>query len=199
LNSKTLLTLQRIWVFLVCFLVSSCEETLPPREEPRNFLVATIGLNPGPVVIQDSTGSAREGSFVLELKNLFDEVLQDSALVQGTIEIWLKKDPSQRRLITCTEGDLSNNVVRFGLATLGVDSSAKLTKAWNHKTNEGVPFWSFGSLSPRISHGGVPYCESDSLQFVARATIQLFRNVQPVPTQQIEFSLTYWVFGIVCN
>ncbi len=180
-------------------MVFSCEETLPPREKPKDFLVATIALNPGPVVIQDGTGAAREGSFVLELKNLFDEVLQDSALVRGTIEIWLKNNPSQRRLIICTEGDVSNNVVRFGLATLGVDSSARLTKAWNHKTDEGIPFWSFGRLSPRISHGGVPYCESDPLQFVASATVQLFKNVQPERTQQIEFSLTYWVFGIQCN
>ena len=109
-------------------MISSCDETLPPREEPRDFLVATIGLNPGPVVIRDTAGGASEGSFVLELKNLFDEVLQDSALVRGTIEVWLKNNPAQRRLIVCTEGDLSSNVVRFGLATLGVDSTAKLTK-----------------------------------------------------------------------
>ena len=182
------------------FATLSCEEALPPRNEPRTFLVSTIELNPGPVVLQDSSETAREGSFILALRNIFDEVLQDSARVKATIEIWLKDDPSQRRVLVLDENDLSNVVVRFGIATLGVDSAARFARAWNHRTDNGTLFWRFSRhLYLRYSHAGTPYCETDPMQFLATASIQLFKNVQPVKTRTFEFSLTYWVFYANCT
>jgi hypothetical protein len=185
---------------VLCLFSWRCEESLPPREEPRDFLRATIEALPGPVVIQDSVAARTDGGFYIELKNLFDEVLQDSALVQARIEIWLKDNPAQRGLAIADERNLVNGrIVSLGLTTLDVDSAAKFIMQWNHRTNEGIPFWSLVPLHQRFTPLGIPYCESDPMRFVAQASVQVFKHVQAQKTSEIEFSLVYQVFGIQCE
>ena len=199
-SNKIIKSLARVFPLVFTLFSWHCEESLPPREEPRDFLTATISSLPGAVVIRDSIAQQTSGGFYLELKNVFDEVLQDSACVRAEIEVWLRDQPERRGVATCNETNLINGrIIASGITTLDVDSAAKFIKQWSHRTDDGVPFWSFSRLHQRFTPLGIPYCESDSLSFVARGSVQVFKHVQPQRTAEISFSLVYQVFGIECE
>jgi hypothetical protein len=183
--------------------LASCDETLPPRNDPENFLAASLGVMGNVVTMyamsSDTVAPQSDGGFTLGLKNLHDEVLQGKAHVEGRIEVWVKDNPLHRAAVIADVRDLiTAGVVVGDTATLGVDSTARFIRQWSRRTTERNFFWEYVRLSPKVTSNGVPYCESDSIHFVARATIHLFENTPPQKTPEIQFVLVYKIFGIQC-
>jgi hypothetical protein len=188
-------------VILIFLALWGCEESLPPRNDPPKVLETTFGvLYPGDILIRDSLPPGLQGGFGANVKNVYTEVLQDTARVRMDVEVWLKDQPSVRATVHATEKDVSNgwSVLSYPMLTLGIDTAAIIQKQWSHRTDAGIPFWAYLDLSPGATMEGEPFCESSATQLVARATIQAFKNVQPVRIQETEFTLTYKVFGVHC-
>jgi hypothetical protein len=59
-----------------------------------------------------------------------------------------------------------------------------------------VPFWSYASMRRDATPAGEVFYESSPLTFEGTASVQVFKNVQPVKIPQFEFVLNYRVFNI---
>jgi hypothetical protein len=190
----------RIIILLLIFAPWGCDESLPPRNDPEQVLQTSFQVVfPGTVVIRDSIPAGMPGAFSSSVKNVYREVLQDTQRVRLDVEVWLKDQPAARATIHATANDLvSPWLVRGSLLTLGIDTAAVVQKQWSHRTDAGVPFWNYADMFPGVTMGGESYCESASLRFVARATVQAFKNVQPTRLPEFEYDQVYRVFGITC-
>jgi len=190
----------RTTIFLLLFALCGCDESLPPRNEPAQVLETSFQvLQPGTVIIRDSLAAGMQGAFSSSVKNVYVEVLQDTERVRLDVEVWLKDQPAARATIHATAHDLATGwVVSGSLLTLGVNTAAVVQKQWNHRTDAGIPFWDFADMHQGATASGQPYCESTPLTFAGRATVQAFKNVQPVKVPEFEFVLVYRVFGITC-
>ena len=127
---------------------------------------------------------------------MYTEVLQESSFVRAHVEVWLKEDPSLRSEFVAGENDLVNyQIVQFGVATLEPNTSAVFFKQWNHQTSDGDFFWCHAHrFYVGFTALGERYIYTDTLRFVARADVQLFENVQPRKTGEIEFDLGYRIY-----
>jgi len=99
---------------LISFLFSTCDESLPPRNEPRDFLQANYGVSEGAVEIRDSTVQNLAGTVVISVKNIYVEVLQEDESAHADIEVWLLDLPGQRGKIAAVKRDLTNQSLVVG-------------------------------------------------------------------------------------
>ena len=182
---------------LTCLLFYQCDESLPPRSDPLQYIGGSFQSLPGPVTIRGGLPQSGSGGFRLEVKNLHDEVLQGEARVQAVVDVWMKDHPERHTQAIFTGKDIVNGTPFPGFVTIGVDSSIIIQGQWNHLTADDTPFWQFVNLTPEITNSGVPFCRSDSVHLMAQATLQIFKNVQPMKLR-LEFALVYEVFGITC-
>jgi hypothetical protein len=182
---------------IFCLLLSgfSCEESLPPHEEPRDFLESTYTVTESVVEIRDSMVQNAAGTFVISVKNVYVEVLQDEEFARGEVDVWLRDQPQQHGRILATRRDLTNQTLVYGgILTLRPNETATFLKQWQHRTTEGRWFWEFVRLTEkRTSHGG-RYMESDSVRFIAKGKAQLFKTRAPESLPSIQFTLVYRIF-----
>jgi len=197
--NRGLLSSFAVWMLTFVFF-SGCDESLPPRAEPVDVLVASIDNLPGTVTFQiNATGpDGIYGAFFLQLKNTYVEVLQESALVKGDIEVWLRDHPAYRAVVHADGRDLMNSwIIRAKIATLGPDSSANFLRQWNHHATDGAPFWAFARFTEgRLPPFGEKYYLSDSVFIVAKARLQIFQPVYPEETPERTFALRYRIFVV---
>jgi hypothetical protein len=181
----------------------SCDESLPPRNDPAVVLQTSFLVNhPDILVMRDSLPAAGDmtGGFRASVENVYTEVLQDTEQVRLDVEVWLKDQPAARATIHATANDLVNiRMVQWNLLTIGIDSAAVVLKQWSHHTDAGIPFWNYASgMTPGYTKSGEKYCQTTPLKFAGRAKIQVFKRVQPVVVPAFEFQLVYQVFDIAC-
>ena len=173
----------------------SCEETLPLREEPTRFLEADMAALTGVVIFRNDVAVTVAGSFFLTVKNLHDEVLQERALVEADIDVAMRNTPTNRVVVHADKDDLVNSwILQANKITLAPDMAVQLIKQWDHRTVNGIPFWEYVRLTQKFTAHGEPYLESEPVNFVAKAEVQVFENVPREKTRQIEFSLIYNIF-----
>ncbi len=187
-------------LLLLAALQGGCDESLPPRSEPAEFLAAGLTVPTEPVIIRHgypgipSWGEVHgsTGSVQVLATNIHDEVLQESALIRAQLKLTWTPDTSQQRLLTFGASDLNNwSMLRGHTLTIGVDSAATLVKNWDQRTDAGTPFWDLVHISQRKTSKGVIYYESDPVALVAEGWIQVFENVQPRKIGPIRFALVY--------
>ena len=186
-------TLRGILPFLMLLLTAGCEESLPPRNDPEEFLRASLVPMQGRLVYIDGT-TVLHGTMMMRvvLINLHDEALQGSALVRGEIRVWLRDHPDKQKTFSWNADNLQNpSVVRGSTATLGVDSSAMLSALWDQRTDAGEPFWWYGKYRELHTSKGERYFESDSVYFIAEGRMQLFRDVQALTAAPITYGVIY--------
>jgi hypothetical protein len=188
-------------MILMVIMLVSCDESLPPREQPATVLLPSIEiLNPPIIAIRDSLPIGTTGAFLVKVLNVYDEVLQDTSRVRLELEIWLKDQPEHRAVVTATEEDLVNYRILTGrILTLGVDTAAIIQRQWDHRASDGVPFWRYVPTHPASTPSGEPFCESDTVTFGVKATVQIFNIVQPQVLPEWEFRIVYRVFGVTCQ
>lgn len=195
-----------------------CDESLPPREPPRTVLQPSLTVTrPGDVILRDSVLQGSGGSFLAAVKNIYDEVLQDSGRIRLELDITLMNPPKNAALLAARAG-LSAGPFRArtfahtahveaneeyllnwreyqkGILTLGIDTSAVILRQWDHKTSEGIPFWSLVNLSPAATPGGEPYLMSDTVRYRVEGTVQVFKVVQPQVLPAREVWMVYKIF-----
>jgi len=184
----------------------SCDETLPPREEPRDFLTAELTGESRTLQVRvypDSIIDGVQQSLHIRVMNLYEEVLQDTAKVNGSAEVWMTNTPSQMVVL---QGDHFNLIgptqVRNGLLTLepAGDQAERdlvhmvLSMGWT--TSSGKFHWELVDTVWRTDRWGELYVQTAPIHFMARASMQVFKNVQAQPTNEIVFDLVYIVYGL---
>jgi hypothetical protein len=174
---------------------STCEESLPPREEPNVYLEAEYSVSTGVVEIRDSAAVGLGGAFTVSVKNVYVEVLQENEFARAEIDVWLREMPEQRSKVIATRRELTDpSIVYGGLLTLRPNARATFLKQWDHKTLGGRHLWEFVRLTQKYTPRGEPYLESDPLRLAASGKVQLFqaRGITKLP--RIEFELIYRIF-----
>jgi len=196
--------LNRRWLLSGILALSSlsCDESLPPPETPPVPLRATLQvLSFGPyVTIRNGAPTGTAGAFQLSVTNVYDEVLQDSATVEVALEVWLRDRPEIRAAVVADVSSLTTHrVVLGGITTLEPDSTAILLKQWTHRTQDGIPYWDYVATHPMMTAGGVPFCESDTLHFVVRGAVRLFKFEPSLIFPEQEFPIVYQIFDLPCR
>jgi hypothetical protein len=196
-GSTSFCTSVGVLLALAC-MFTRCDESLPLRVEPQNYLalsmVITGGQTPGYLAIRGAAWEAL--SFHLELKNLHDEVLEDTALVQGKVEISLRDIPSASATITGGAARLYGQaMVHAGRIAIRPDSAAVMDLGWNNFTDDNRLIWSFVNLRQMTDPSGVPYLLSDPVELVVKASFQVFRNVQATRAQEALYVTQYQVYA----
>lgn len=182
-------------VSTLALLVSTCEESLPPRNEPQRFLQANYSVATGVVEIRDSAAVGLGGAFTISVKNIYVEVLQDSEYARADIDVWLRDFSEQQGKVVSTKRELTDpSLVSGGQLTLRPNVTATFLKQWEHRTIGGRRFWDFVRLTLKSTPLGEPYLESDPVNFVATGRVQLFKTKGPERLPQIQFALVYRIF-----
>lgn len=180
--------------FLLCAAVAgiSCDESLPPRVDPEVVLVPSMALS-GDVVTVDRGSVAKGGTIVLSVRNVYDEVLSEKALIKGVVTLSLREFPDSGRTLLFGPTDLlTQGLVVGNTLTLRVQQVAELVQPWDHKTPGGTPFWALGlHFFQRTTDKGEIYFESQPVHLVVHASVQLFERVQAQKLEPREFTITY--------
>ncbi len=181
------------FVFVCCAVsMVSCDEQLPTREDPPSILVSSFSIEPGPAILEDSVSSGRGGLITMEVTNVHDEVLQDTALIRGTVELWMRTDTTKRATITFDERALQNITTLFrGVLTIRTGEKIYFVHQWSQRSDEGEFFWRYVPVSEKRDSQGNLYLLSDSLYMSARASIQVFKKVQPMKMPERQYTMFY--------
>jgi hypothetical protein len=192
----------KLSIFIVFSL--GCEESLPPRIEPEQALSVRVQASSYQRVIGGFGGGNVFGGVNahvnIRIHNLHDEVLEDSARIGGTLRVWLEDHPDTGFTIRLTPQMILGPVqIHSGLITLephgspGGRDSLSLRILLPHRTDDGKLLFRLVGVSWHQEVNGDWYMLSDSIKFVADASIQVFENVQAIKAKQARFSLVYKV------
>jgi hypothetical protein len=176
-------------------LCSACDESLPSRDEPKTFLVASYSAVSGPVEVRDSMPVGIVGGFTISVRNIYAEVLQDAEFARAEIDVSMRDFPDQRGKAVALRRDLTDqSLVSGGQLTLRPNTNATFRKQWEHATVGGRHFWEFVPahfVAVPFSNG---YWESDSVHLIASGKVQLFMTRAFERLPQIEFTVVYRVW-----
>lgn len=185
-------------------LAASCDETLPPRIEPTDFLSASVRMQPNSIVnvFIDSnavgypiTINGSPGSIELVVKSFFNEVLEERPFIKADVDVWLTSQPTVKTRVEFTEVNVDYPYIEpGGFLTLVPGDSVGMSKQWSHIADVGRGFWNYVQLRGRVDGSNRFYFESSPVRFTATASVQIFENVPAERTEPYEFSLVYHVY-----
>lgn len=175
--------------------LGGCDEDFPPRTMPQEFLDAHLSAENATFSI-GTTSPGSGGTLTLFATNLHDEVLQDSANIQATIDVWLESNSDIRESISLGPLNLVDfTVLRGRFVVLGPDSSVILRKQMTHRTTDGSGFWQHVPLTRGITQDGVEFQQSGPVRFHAVGRIQVFKARQELRTDEYLFTVAYRIFN----
>lgn len=175
-------------------LASGCDESLPPRSDPTNILQASFDVPLENVELKDGVLLPYSGRLSASIKNTYTEVLQQKADIKVSISIWMANAAENHATVVLTQTSLANPPLSGGQLTLLPHDSAHFVTVWNQCTDSGEPFWKLVPLTWKLGPGGEPYQQSEPIEFVTQASIQVFENVQPRLTPAVHYFITYRLF-----
>ena len=179
----------------------SCDESLPPPEDPFAVLqvdLQMLALN-NMINVRDGVPLGGSGVISLAVTNIHDEVLDDSAAIEVDLDVWLKDDPSVRAHLRIDKTYLTTGgVLVGGVLTMRPRVPITVYYPWSHRAADDTPFWDHVHLTAGLTQGGVPYCQSDTLTFSAEGSARLFPRIAPVPIPVQDFRLLYRVYYGSC-
>ena len=181
----------------LALLLSACDESLPPKNDPLVVVRAGFAMNTGIVAIKDSLVTGLPGTFEGFLENTFSEVLQDSQRVRMVVDVWLKSDPAQRTHLVFTRANVVEPQYLNGeILTLEPRMPLHIFGSWSHRTDGSAWYWSFVDVTgPYFTPGaGEQYYQSDTVTLVVEATLQGYKRVAAVRLGPFEYSFVYRIF-----
>jgi hypothetical protein len=192
------------WLLVIGALsgILSCDESLPPQESIPTVMSGATGVRfPGQtVVIRDGAPVGTIGSLIAMVRNIYDEVLEDTATVDVVLTVALVDHPEVHGTVTLGANDVTTwQFFHQNLLTLKVDSTVVLEKQWTHRTDDGTPFWDYVRLTPKFTPAGEPYCASDPVRYRVQGRARLFKYAPAVELTPQEIVITYMIFGITCE
>ncbi len=181
---------------LAGLLALSCDESLPPRDQPGQFL--SVVLNEYGEVFNIGPFSANTALFRISVENTYDEVLQDSALMGGSVEVWDVARPNLRAVLPVK---FAKTVppISGGVITLDPNTELLVMVDWSHYVKDAVtdttiPIWSGVPSVAAIDSAGQEFQLVDPITIRARATIQPFKTAGILTMNQVQFVARYHVY-----
>ncbi len=178
----------------------SCKESLPPYEEPAAVLE---GKAKGQYVFSNKENLIR---VYVTVKNIYDETLQSTAPLKGTIEITWPRYPSIRRTDSI---DVSNLVYARkydrdkGILTLDPGDSIRLEYSWNLMDDNGTFIYNEGDnqlvewkFIDTLCQASPPRKIAREETFTLRGEFFVFKQAAPATFGPTPFSFCYvnkWV------
>lgn len=115
--------------FIGCILVMvSCDESLPPRDNPKVLLKGDVSFS---YIYSVNENDFR---FYVDVTNIYNETIQDTAKVNGILEIILKRDPRYRKTVYLSITNLVSTLLYDSNANcFTIDPVKKVTflSIWN--------------------------------------------------------------------
>jgi hypothetical protein len=205
-----------IAIAALALFANSCEESLPSYEPPAGILRAgikhvgddTIRYVSGDSNNPDKTKATFQQAtgFEISVVNSYEETLQETAEISGTVEITIPSLPQFKQTIPITETAIaSSQVDKNGMITINPGDTVKLTVYWNYKMNDTT--WAFtkaptASTSSLFSEGPFVfyyYLYHEKLTMNATATVKLFKSINASSTQNREFTIKFTGKIYCCN
>ena len=183
---------------LWCLSLAGCTESLPPHEEPQNVLVAALQISSGTFVSRPQSGVIPVHVHIT-IVNTFSEVLQDSLLLYGSVEIWKATDPSMRAVVPIGFYTRTIPPVTNGILILEPSVNFLILLEWgqylvNQSTNATVTAWTGVHSKVVQDPYGELYNLFDPVVFSARATVQPFKTMGSLTTDEVQFTAVYHVY-----
>jgi hypothetical protein len=168
----------RLHWFLCILLLSSCDESLPPYQQPVNLLAIDR------IEISQGTYSL-EGDYLVKFfiygKNQFDETFSEAVNIEGKVEIWNKEKPDLFATLSLNNTNFSPNTNLSGnVLTIGPGEEFELLVTWNSHTDDGEDLADFINGSTHT----ISAESEDMRDFYVQAEVTLFEElglVQSVP------------------
>jgi hypothetical protein len=162
---------------------SGCDELLPPRDNPKILFKGDITC----YYIYSTTEN--DCIFFVDVTNIYHETIQDTAAVQGTIEVTLKRDPQYHKTIRLSLQNFHGPFVYDSLKnlfTIDPGKKAIFSAAWNFIDDNQVDLTTviFRYLED-------PACEarfkSQTETFIVKGSIRIISGGEIVPFGPKEF------------
>jgi hypothetical protein len=180
-----------IFLLLVsgAFISTGCDETLPPRDSPQEYLAATIRSDTSIVVIhlrQDAPPPVVSTPFSItgSVKNISEEVLEDTADIRITITLTTRTEPPLTAVLRGNEGNLQGRVqVQQRRLLLEPLYPAVFRVSWNDwRWSNGVGVWTpwWYQVRTYIDSRGRAYDQTPLIPLDIEAKVQLYRHTAPL-------------------
>jgi hypothetical protein len=183
---------------LLLSLKLTCNESLPPYSAPGSVFKGSI--YPRPVTLKGEP----QLRVLMTAQNIFDETLQDTAKLTGSLEIILASDQSLRKTVTLDTTNLlyhynmilgyptfSNipSLNEHGVLTIDPKDSVSFCYLWNFVTDDNTNLLSLFHLTPDPRD---PFHMLGArTTFIVRGSIQIFTGFGLVAFQPINYILSY--------
>ena len=176
--------------------VAGCDESLPPRNDPQGYFDATLTGESGIVVLNKDLTlvSNLPGGFRVEVKNLYDEVLQGEEAISVDINFHSTSVPSSEIL---AHGDRNSILDRYmlqgDLLTVEPESSAIFFVQWDHA---GEALWNQTTLEFHTEPGNpydVSWFESGQITLQGAGTVKVFSDVAPLTLEPTQSTISYTI------
>jgi hypothetical protein len=172
----------------------SCNENFPTYEEPKNILVSELSFASNDTISMVYDGLTQmyfmndQMVFTTSVTNVFDDLLQGAAKVEGKITIQSFSEFPRVLVVQLTRGELRTPPIFQGNMALAPSKSAEFSTLWYPKAVDGNMVFAdlpFTGLNGSKLYGPV--------KFQAQSTIQIFERLQPVKSNVLEFTLWFKV------
>ncbi|HUI64608.1 MAG TPA: hypothetical protein VL126_07195 [Bacteroidota bacterium] len=191
---------QRHWASLgiTLFVVwmSGCQESLPPRVEPQGVLLADVSLLTTTIQFRstDSSVFGTSGELLMQVENVYSDVLQDTALLQATVNMYLEDQPEAISTVIASYADVMNafQVLQGQILTLGVDTSAVFVKTSQYRTAAGVPLWNGLPFTHHVL-GKAEWLEAPPKTLVVDAFLQAYQRLPAIHVRK-EFTVIFQIW-----
>lgn len=177
----------RLTTIFAAVLLFSCEENLPPYEDPRDLLASSVDAI---YMIDDSTNAM---NVVVTVRNRYDEQMEGTLNLEGRITITSARDNIVRRQI-----EINPSMIRLapgynpvtGRLVLNPNQVVRIEFRWNFVDDTGFDL-STGYFVLR----GDPTCQSRCYaqpeDFYLDARVNLFSQTRPAQARTAVFRLWY--------
>ena len=165
-----------IWLVSLCFLLSSCDESLPTRIVPQNIL----GIEN--VIINQGTGPAGiHVSIAVGVQNVYEETFYDVVDITGNIHIWQKQNPS-----------IEANLPISQHAKLQLKPGEKhfIYNFWLLETDDGQDIIELLDFSGNDARFGILYARPEL--FILEVKVTFFKETGLLTSGPHEFTLQGW-------
>jgi hypothetical protein len=181
---KFLRTILLFALYIGILIGSSCDESLPPRNNPKIIFKGDLSC------YYFYTLKENDCKFFIDVKNIYSETIQDTAIVQGTIEVILKRDPRYHKTIQLSLQNLTGMYVydpSTNLLTIDPGKEEVFSATWDFIDDNQVDF-----TTAIFAYSQDPNCPgrfiSQTETFIVKGTIQIIRGGEIVPFGPKEFN-----------
>lgn len=178
-------------------IISGCDESLPPYEDPRDVLKASLN---GRYVLSATENSIKIDVYVV---NTFDETFQAKGILDGVGTIMSKRDNSFIRTFTLTPSHWTwgKYDTRTGVLTMDPGDTLRLTYSWNYLDDKGRD-----ARESIFSYFTDRTCTFRRISieetFILQVKIKVYEKVPEIVSKSFEYSLCHvssWVDPKVCT